>query len=102
MTENVLQLGPEILGIVAGIVVLLLFGVAVALPHRPRALPGSSGQRTAEGESEHKEIRPDGYIDTFGKEISEAGGALPPVLRLALPGVALWWLIYLIVNWKPR
>jgi hypothetical protein len=102
MTQNVLQIWPEIVGIVGGGLVLLLFALAVALPHRPKTLPGSSGHRAPEEQGEHEIIRPDGYIDSFAKEIEEAGGALPLVVRLALPGVLLWWLIYLILNWTPR
>ena len=102
MTQNVLEVLPEIVGVVGGMVVLFLFALTVALPHRPRVLPGSSGHRE-EGEMvEHEEIRPDGYIDSFAKDIEEAGGGLPLVVKLALPGILLWWLIYLIVNWTSR
>jgi hypothetical protein len=102
MTQNALQVGPEILWIVLGAVILLLFGLTLALPHRPKTLPGSSGHREKEAEAEHEEIHPDGYIDSFAGEIEEAGGGLPPVVKLALPGIILWWLIYLILNWTPR
>jgi hypothetical protein len=101
MTQNVLQVWPEIVAIVGGAVVLLLFALTVALKHRPSILPGSSGHREEE-EGEHEVIRPDGYIDSFAKEIEEAGGSLPPVVKLALPGILLWWLIYLILNWIQR
>jgi hypothetical protein len=103
MTENIMQLWPEILGVLAGAIVLFLFAVTLALPHRPKVLPGSSGHRKAEDETGgHEEIRPDGYIDSFAKEIEEAGGGLPPVIKLVLPGILLWWLIYLILNWTPK
>jgi hypothetical protein len=102
MTQNALQIWPEIMWIVGGAAVLFLFAVTIALPHRPSVPPGSSGHREEEEEGEHEVIRPDGYIDSFAKEIEEAGGSLPPVVKLALAGVLLWWLIYLIVNWTPR
>ncbi|MBU0496189.1 MAG: hypothetical protein KKA73_22430 [Chloroflexi bacterium] len=102
MTQNVLQIGPEALGIVFGVVVLFLFALAIAIPHRPRVLPGSSGHRDAADEAEHEEIRADGYIDSFSREIEEAGGGAPLVVKLAIPGILLWWLIYLIVNWAPN
>ncbi len=102
MTQNVLQVWPEIVGIVGGILVLLLFALTAALPHRPRTLPASSGHRPPEEQGEHEIIRPDGYIDSFAQDIEEAGGAMPIIVRLALPGVLLWWLIYLILNWTPR
>jgi len=102
MTANVLQLWPQILAIVGGAVVLFLFALAIALKHRPSVLPGSSGHREAEEEGEHEEIRADGYIDSFASEIEEAGGGLPPVVKVALPGILIWWLLYLILNWTPR
>jgi hypothetical protein len=102
MTQNALEMWPQILTIVAGTVLLLLFAVAVALPHRPKTLPGSSGHRKIEDETAHEEIRADGYIDSFAGEIEEAGGGLPPLVKLALPGVLLWWLLYLILNWTER
>jgi len=102
MTENVLQLWPEILSVVAGAVVLILFAITLGMRHRPKKLPGSSGHRAAGDETGHEEIRADGYIDSFAKDIEEAGGGMPPVVKLMLPGILLWWLIYLILNWTPR
>jgi len=102
MTQQMLQLWPQIIWVAGGAVILSLFALAVALPHRPKVLPGSSGHREAGDESVHEEIRPDGYIDSFANEIEEAGGGLPVVLRIGLPGVLLWWLIYLIVFWVER
>jgi hypothetical protein len=102
MTQHVLEIWPQIAGVVGGVAVLFLFALAVALPHRSRMLPGSSGHREGDDEPVHEEIRPDGYIDSFAKDIEEAGGGLPTVVRIALPGVLLWWLIYLIVFWTER
>jgi hypothetical protein len=103
MTENIMQLWPEILGVLAGAIVLFLFAVTLALPHRSKVLPGSSGHRKEEDETGgHEIIQPDGYIDSFAKEIEEAGGGIPPVIKLVLPGILLWWLIYLILNWIPK
>ena len=45
MTQNALRMGPEIIGIVVGAVVLLIFALAFALPQRSRVLPGSKGHR---------------------------------------------------------
>jgi hypothetical protein len=102
MTQNELQLWPEIATIIGGVLALFLFAVAIALPNRPKTLPGSSGHRSKDEEEEHEEIRPDGYIDSFSGEIEEAGGGLPLVVKLALVGVILWWVGYLILNWTPR
>jgi len=98
MTVNEFSVWLEILGIVGGALVLLIFGLAIVLPGRPTVEPGSSGHRD-EDDDAHEEIRPDGYIDSFAGVIEEAGGGLPLVVKIALPGIILWWLIYLIVNW---
>jgi hypothetical protein len=102
MTDHVLRMGPEILAIVGGIVVLFLFAVGLGLSHRSKTLPGSSGHRPVEESGEHEEIRADGYIDSFAGVIEEAGGGMPPVVKLALPGILIWWFLYLILNWTLR
>jgi hypothetical protein len=99
------MIAQEIFGIAAGAGVLLLFALTFGLQHRPRVLPGSSGHRDSkEGPDtdEHETIRPDGYIDSFAQTIEEAGGSLPPIVILAIPGILLWWLVYLILFWQPR
>lgn len=102
MTENVLQIWPQIFAVVAGVLVLFVFGLAIAVKQKLKVHPGSSGHRKEEDEGEYEEIRPDGYIDSFAKEIEEAGGGLTLIVKLAIPGVLLWWLIYLILFWQPR
>ncbi|MEJ2013559.1 MAG: hypothetical protein P8X64_15210 [Anaerolineales bacterium] len=102
MTDNILRVGPEILAVVGGMIVLFLFAVTLGLSHRSKTLPGSSGHRPAGESGEHEEIRADGYIDSFAGEIEEAGGGMPPVVKLALPGILIWWFLYLILNWTLR
>ncbi|MFN2136200.1 MAG: hypothetical protein ACK2UK_09615 [Candidatus Promineifilaceae bacterium] len=99
MTENVLQIWPEIWAVLGGIFILLVFALALAVPQRPKTLPGSQGHRL-EDDDDAEEIRADGYIDSFAKDIEEAGGGMPPIVKLALPGIILWWLIYLVLNWS--
>jgi hypothetical protein len=99
MTQNVLHLGPEIAGIVIGVVVLLIFALAFALPLRSRTSPGSSGHRDEE-DAHHEDVRPDGYIDSFNREIEEAGGGLPWVVLIAVPAVLIVWVVYLVLNWN--
>lgn len=100
MTQNALQVGSEILGIVVGAMVLLIFALAFALPLRSRILPGSRGHRDDE-DGHHEDVRPDGYIDSFNREIEEAGGGLPWVVIVAVVGVLLVWLLYLVLHWTP-
>jgi hypothetical protein len=99
VTQNALHLWPEIIGIVAGVVVLLLFALTFALPQRSRTLPGSRGHREEDGR--HEDVRADGYIDGFNKEVEEAGGGLPWVALVAIPLVLIFWVAYIVVHWKP-
>ncbi|MGD2078881.1 MAG: hypothetical protein PVH18_10885 [Chloroflexota bacterium] len=98
MTQNVLQVWPEAMAILGGIFILVLFAIALAIPHRAKKLPGSEGHRPDE-DDDYEEIHADGYIDSFAKDIEEAGGGMPPIVKVAFVGVILWWLIYLILNW---
>jgi len=101
MTQNALHVGPEIIGIVVGTVVLLLFALTFALPLRSRVRPGSSGHRETEDDGHHEDVRPDGYIDSFNREIEEAGGGLPWVVFIAVPVVLIMWVVYLVLHWTP-
>ena len=101
MTRNVMDFWNEVIWIGGGVFVLLVFALALALPQNSRIPPASGGHRPRHAQPETEEISPDGYIDSFANEIEEAGGGLPPVMRLAIPGVLLWWLGYLVVNWTP-
>jgi hypothetical protein len=98
MTENVLQVWPEIMAVLGGIFILIVFALALTIPQRSKTLPGSKGHRPDE-EDDYEEIRADGYIDSFANEIEEAGGGMPLIVKIALPGIIIWWLVYLILNW---
>ena len=99
MTQSAQDVWRDVAWIVLGAAVLIAFAVAAVWPHRASTRPGSSGHRPIDGQGEHEVIRPDGYIDSFAGQISEGGGGLPTLLKIALPGVILWWLLYLILNW---
>ena len=101
MTQNALELWPEIVSVVVGSLILMAFAIAVAIPQRAKMLPGSRGHRAGEG-AEHEETGADEYIDSFSKEVEQARGDLPLIVKLALPGVLLWWLLYLILNLTQR
>ena len=99
MTIQSVPLWSEIVGVVVGALVLLVFGILLVIPHRSGNLPGSKGHRLESDESETESIAPDGYIDSFANVIEEAGGSLPLIVKIAIPGVLIWWLAYLILNW---
>ncbi len=101
MTVHGINVPAEAFGIVVSIVALFAFTLAVALHHRSAVLPGSSGHRRIDDE-DHEEIRADGYIDSFSKEIEEAGGGTPLIVKLALVVILVWFVLYLILFWFPR
>ncbi len=96
MPENVLYFWNEVFWVAGGALVLILFAVTLAMKHKPKVLPGSMGHRDDTGG--HEEIRPDGYIDSFAGVIEEAGGGMPPVVKIALPGILIWFVVYLILG----
>jgi hypothetical protein len=101
MTIHAVSNAAEIFGIVAASVGLIVFVFAVAIRHRPTVVPGSSGHRD-EDDPEHETIRADGYIDSFAKEIEEAGGGMPLVVKLALIVVPVWYVVYIVLFWSPE
>ena len=74
MTQNAPQLTSLVITILGSAVILLLFAISVALPLHGRTRPGSSGHRKSEDDIGHEDVQPDGFIDSFSKEIEEAGG----------------------------
>ena len=102
MPKNVLELGPELFSVIAGMIVLL--GAAMAFSfkyHATSASAGERGHRPEEREKEGERVRPDGFIDSFAGVISEAGGGVP-FTGWIIMGVALVsWFMYLFLHWTP-
>lgn len=98
MTLNVLETNTVIIWIGVGALILFLFALTLAMVHRTKIPPGSKGYR--EGEERHVVVEPDAYIDSFSGVIEEAGGLLPPILYVFIPGILIWWLVYLIIRWN--
>lgn len=96
MPLNLQNFWHQILMMGGSVFIMLLFAVTLGMRHKPRVLPGHKGHREEESDSEEV-IRPDGYIDSFSGEIEEAGGGMPPVVKVFLPLILLWWLGYLIL-----
>ena len=97
MTQHMIPMWSQIGWMAGGAFGLLIFGLLVAVAHRPRVPPGSRGHRTEPSGEEHETIRSDGYIDSFANTIEEAGGALPPLVVFAIPAILIWWLVYLVL-----
>lgn len=99
MTDNVTQTWLEIGWILGGIAALLLGLMILAYHHRLARASGSSGHRTGDETMEHEVVRPDGYIDSFARQISEGGGSAPFFFKLVVGLTLAWWLLYLILFW---
>ncbi len=110
MTANVLNIWGELIGIVGGGLIFLIFGVFLSAASRQISTPpGSSGPRASSADSQRSEesdqqggetVRADGYIDSFAGTIEEAGGGPPLLVKIALVGVPVWMIIYAILNWS--
>jgi len=96
MPLNVQDFWHQIMMMAGGVIVLTVFAVTLGMKHRPKIRPAGKGHREEESDSEES-IRPDGYIDSFAGTIEEAGGGMPPIVKVFLPGILLWWLAYLII-----
>ena len=101
MTQNVMSVWGEIVGIVGGAVALIVFAIAISIKTKPKTLPGSSGHREKDDVESSESNKEDGYIDSFAGVIEEAGGSLPPVVLIAIPVILIWWLATLIFYWTP-
>lgn len=99
MTENVLHRWSEVVWIAGSVIVLFAFALAIVMRQRPTVPPGSRGHRPRRDDSGHEDVQPDGVIDSFAGEIQEAGGSLPPVVKLVVPAVLVVWVLYLITHW---
>ena len=102
MPDNVLRVGPEIFSVAVWTLVLFMGALALAIRHRARVSPGSSGHRLPEDEGESETIGPDGYIDSFANTIEEAGGGLPRMGGVIVIALLLAYFGYLIYFWQPR
>lgn len=113
MTANVLNVWGEIVGIAAGGVALLIFGVFfTTFGRRWQTPPGSAGRRTTPGEQQARDhtqeeqggevVQADGYIDSFAGAIEEAGGGAPLLVKISLVAIPLWWFFYIILNWSQQ
>lgn len=111
MAMNVMNVWGELIGILVGVVVLLVFAITFSpLVRRPSVPSGAAAQRTRPGEKEEhleegqetggEHVRADGYIDSFAGLVEEAGGSLPLVVSIFTIGLLVWWAIYLVTNWS--
>jgi hypothetical protein len=102
MPDNVLQVWPQIFSVVAGAIVLFGGALALAVRHRARLAPGSSGHRDSAEEGESEIIAPDGYIDAFANFAEEAGGSVPVMLWVTIVVTLAAYVGYMVLFWQPR
>ena len=103
MTDNVLQLWPQILSVVGGTLVFLTAGFAFAFKYRATAAKaGERGQRPEGAQKEAEKVSPDGFIDSFAGVISEAGGGLPFMAVIIMGATVVAYFVYLFLYWQGR
>ncbi len=110
MTINVLNIWGEMIGVIVGGLIFLIFGIFLSAASRQiKTLPGSAGRREdstdqqahdEDGEQGGETILADGFIDSFGGVIEESGGGAPLLVKIALIGIPVWMILYLILNWS--
>lgn len=111
MTANVLNIWGEIISITASGLILLIFGVFFSSYSSHHKTPAASsgrretrdnqvGHEVVEDDRHSEKVQADGFIDSFAGEIEESGGGPTTLVKIALIGIPLWWLLYLILNWS--
>ncbi len=111
MVLNVLNVWGELISIVGGLLVLLIFGLTFSpLVYRPKVPSGAAAEKAEPGEKEGHEaegqekggehVRADGYIDSFAGLVEEAGGSLPLIVSVFSIGLLIWWAAYMILEWS--
>jgi hypothetical protein len=100
--DNVLRVGPQLLTVIAGTIVLLGAALAFAFKyHSTTTKAGASGQRPDDQAREGERVSPDGFIDSFAGVVSEAGGGVPFTAWLIMGATLVCYVVYLFVNWNP-
>ncbi len=111
MVLNVLNVWGELISIVGGLLVLLIFGLTFSpLVYRPKVPSGAAAEQAEPGEKEEHEakgqekggehVRADGYIDSFAGLVEEAGGSLPLIVSVFSIGLLIWWAAYMLLEWS--
>ena len=101
MTKNVLEVGPQIFAVIAGILVFLAGAFAFSFRYRTGAEAGRRGPREAADAAEQP-VSPSGFIDSFAGRIEEAGGGLPYTGWIIMGVIVVCYFAYLFLFWKPR
>lgn len=101
MPNNVLQVGPQIFAVVAGIIVFFGAGLAFAFKY-----PGTSeraGGRAQQPSSQAQEGERgnfSGFIDSFAGVISEARGRVPFMAWIIMAVTLACYFLYLFLHWQ--
>jgi hypothetical protein len=111
MAMNVLNVWGEIIGIVGGALILIIFGVTLyplltryRIPsHRMEESSqpvGSSEKQNRKGSPQGDKIQPQDYVESFNGNVHSAFGVIPLVASIFGIGLFIWWAIYLVTNWS--
>lgn len=109
MAMNVLNIWGELLGIVGGALILIIFGVTLYPIFSHYRVPSRRMEETPEPEGDAKKqggsggedkIHPQDYIEGVNGHVHSAFGVVPLVAGLFGIGLFVWWAIYLVTNWS--
>ena len=104
MSEAPLRVDWLTLWIVFATAVFLVWSIAAALEmssaRRRRKASSEKGGLVDSAPVADEKHRPGGVIDVFNKNVEEGEGRLPILAWVALIGVPIWWLSYLIIYWN--
>ena len=101
MPDNILRVGPQLISVIVGTIVLVGAALSFAFKYRAGSdRAGVQGHRPAGQAKEGEIAAPDGFIDSFAGAISEAGGGVPFMAALIMIAAFATWLVYLLINWK--
>ena len=102
MPKNVLEIGPQLFAVVAGIIVLFGGALAFSFRYRTGAEAGRRGHRDESQQGEEERVSPSGFITTFAGKIEEAGGGVPYMGWIIMGVVLVCYFAYLFLFWQPR
>jgi len=99
--NNVLQIGPQIFSVVAGIIVFFGAGLAFAFKYAGTSSDdGERGRRPKSKAQEGERVGLDGFIDTFAGVISEARGRVPFMAWIIMGVTLVCYFLYLFLHWQ--
>ncbi len=103
LTDNTWPFGLITLGILAGAGIVGLFAVAFAIQRTIEASAYRNGRRPGRPEGVERAsdmVGPNRIIQGFPGDIEELWTGMPILMWIAVVGVSIWVIVYLILFWN--